>query len=86
GLKHLETAITPGIYDATVMDRDLRVDAEAAWRTTRALAREAGLFVGISAGAAVAGAIQVAATLTQGLVVTLLPDDGNKYVSLGIFD
>ncbi|HRW08707.1 MAG TPA: pyridoxal-phosphate dependent enzyme [Caldilineaceae bacterium] len=86
GLKHLETAITPGIYDATVMDRDLRVDAEAAWRTTGELAREAGLFVGISAGAAVAGAIQVATVLTQGLVVTLLPDDGSKYVSLGIFD
>jgi cysteine synthase B len=85
GLKHLETAIMPGIYDPTVLDRDLRVEAEAAWQTTRALAREAGLFVGISAGAAVAGAITVAQELTTGLVVTLLPDDGSKYISLGIF-
>ncbi len=85
GLKHLETAIMPGIYDPTVLDRDLRVEAEAAWQTTRALAREAGLFVGISAGAAVAGALAVAQELTTGLVVTLLPDDGSKYISLGIF-
>ncbi len=86
GLKYLETAITPGIYDPTVLDRDLRVDAEAAWQSTRALAQEAGLFVGISGGAAVAGAIQLAKELTDGLVVTLLPDDGSKYISLGIFD
>ncbi len=86
GLKHLETAITPDIYDPTLLDRDLRVDAEVAWETTRALARKAGLFVGISAGAAVAGAIDVAKELDAGLVVTLLPDDGSKYVSLGIFD
>lgn len=86
GLKHLETAITPGIYDPSVLDRDLRIGAENAWETTRALAREAGLFVGISGGAAVAGAVTVAAELEEGLVVTLLPDDGSKYVSLGIFD
>ncbi|MCB0062417.1 MAG: pyridoxal-phosphate dependent enzyme [Caldilineaceae bacterium] len=86
GLKHLETAIMPGIYDPTVLDRDLRVDAETVWQTTRDLAREAGLFTGISAGAAVAGALTVAQELTDGLVVTLLPDDGSKYVSLGIFD
>jgi len=86
GLKYLETAITPGIYDPTLHDQDLRVEAEAAWQITRLLAQKAGLFVGVSAGAAVAGAIELAKTLQQGLVVTLLPDDGSKYVSLGIFD
>ncbi|MCX6045026.1 MAG: pyridoxal-phosphate dependent enzyme [Chloroflexi bacterium] len=86
GLKHLATAITPGIYDATLVDRDLRVDTEATWKMTRRLAREAGLFVGVSAGAAVAGAIEVAKELSAGVVVTILPDDGSKYVSLGIFD
>lgn len=86
GLKYLETAIVPGIYDATLMDRDLRVSTEATWTMTRRLAREAGLFVGVSAGAAVAGAIEVAKELEQGVVVTLLPDDGSKYISLGIFD
>ncbi len=86
GLKYLETAITPGIYDATVQDRSLWVAAEAAWTMTRQLAREEGLFVGVSAGAAVAGALTLARELTTGVIVTILPDDGSKYVSLGIFD
>ena len=86
GLKHLATAITPGIYDETAMDSELRIDTEATWTMTRRLAREAGLFVGVSAGAAVAAAIEVAKPLDKGIVVTILPDDGSKYVSLGIFD
>ena len=86
GLKYLETAITPGIFDPKVQDQDLRVEADAAWEITRRLARRAGLFVGVSSGAAMAGALQVARTLSQGVVVTLLPDDGSKYVSLGIFE
>lgn len=86
GLKYLETAITPGIYDPAVQDQDLQVDAEEAWQMTRLLAQKAGLFVGVSSGAAMAGALQVAKPLTQGVVVTLLPDDGSKYVSLGIFE
>ncbi len=86
GLKYLETAITPGIYDPTLHDQAISVSAEAAWQITRGLAQKAGLFVGVSAGAAVAGTIEIAKGLDQGLVVTLLPDDGSKYVSLGIFD
>lgn len=86
GLKHLESAIVPGIYDATLADRNLAIDTETTWRTTLQLAREAGLFVGPSSGAAVAAAIQVARALETGTVVTLLPDDGSKYLSLGIFD
>lgn len=86
GLKHLETAIVPTIWDPSLVDRDLRLEPDAAWQTTRQLAREAGLFVGVSAGAAVAAAVQVAQSLSRGVVVTLLPDDGSKYVSLGIFD
>jgi cysteine synthase B len=86
GLKHLETAIVPGIYDATLPDVQLPIGAEAAWEMARRLGREAGLFVGLSAGAAVAAALDVAKTLEEGVVVTLLPDSGSKYVSLGIFD
>ncbi|MBX2998933.1 MAG: PLP-dependent cysteine synthase family protein [Caldilineaceae bacterium] len=86
GLKHLETAIVPGIYDERLVDRHLPIGPESAWETTRALARQAGLFVGFSSGAAVAAAIQIAKQLDEGIVVTLLPDDGSKYVSLGIFD
>lgn len=86
GLKYLETAITPGIYDPTVQDQELQIGAEAAWQVTRQLAQQAGLFVGVSGGAAMAGALQVARQLEQGVVVTILPDDGSKYISLGIFD
>lgn len=86
GLKHLETAIVPGIWDPSLADSHFPVGAEAAWETTRALASEGGLFVGFSAGAATAAAISVAKTLDAGVVVTLLPDDGSKYVSLGIFN
>ena len=88
GLKYLPTAITPGIYAPSLVDRHMTVGAEAAWDATQALAREAGLFVGFSSGAAVAAAVQVAAELPrfEGVVVTLLPDDGSKYVSLGLFD
>ena len=85
GLKHLATAIPPGIYDETLPDAQRHVDAETVWSMTSRLAREAGLFVGLSAGAA-AAAFQVARELDRGVVVTLLPDDGSKYVSLGLFD
>lgn len=86
GLKYLPTAIVPGIYDATLADCQIAVDAETTWRITRQLARQAALFVGPSAGAAVAGAIHVGRNLENGRIITILPDDGSKYVSLGIFD
>ncbi|MBX3054673.1 MAG: cysteine synthase family protein [Caldilineaceae bacterium] len=86
GLKYLPTAITPGINDDKLADEQLPVTAEAAWEITRRLSREAGLFVGFSSGGAMAAAIEVAKRLESGVVVTLFPDDGSKYVSLGIFD
>jgi cysteine synthase B len=86
GLKHLETSIVPGIYDPTVADRTLSVEAGDALDMTRQLAREAGLLVGFSAGAAVHGALHVANELDSGVVVTLLPDGGAKYLSLGLFE
>ncbi|MYC96075.1 MAG: PLP-dependent cysteine synthase family protein [Caldilineaceae bacterium SB0661_bin_32] len=89
GLKYLPTAITPGIYVPSLVDRHMTVAAETAWDVTQALARSAGLFVGFSSGAAVAAAVQLARELplnSEGVVVTLLPDDGSKYVSLGLFD
>ena len=89
GLKYLPTAITPEIYQPSLVDRHMTVSAEEAWVATRSLARAAGLFVGFSSGAAVAAAVQVATELprnAEGVVVTILPDDGSKYVSLGLFD
>jgi cysteine synthase B len=86
GLKYLPTAITPAIYDPTLVNRHLGIDAEETWAMTRRLTRQAGLFAGLSSGAAMVGAIQVAKELDEGVVVTLMPDDGSKYISLGLFD
>jgi cysteine synthase B len=81
GLKHMETAIVPAIYDSTLADEDLRVSTEEAHRLVRQLAREEGLLVGISAGGALAATLQVAKRLTKGVVVTVFPDGAEKYLS-----
>jgi cysteine synthase B len=81
GLKHMATAIKPGIYDEELADGETAVKTEDAYAMARALARQEGLFVGISAAAAVAASIQVARDLSEGVVVTILPDDGLKYMS-----
>ncbi len=81
GLKHLETARVPGVYDPTLVDRTLGVRTEDAYRTVRRLAREEGLLVGPSSGAAVWAALQVARELEQGCVVAVLPDGGSRYLS-----
>lgn len=86
GLKHLPSSIVPAIYDPSLADAEVTVDPETSWDMTRRLSREQGLFVGLSAGAAAAAALDAALGLDQGTVVTLFPDDGSKYVSLGLFD
>jgi cysteine synthase B len=81
GLKHMETALVPTIYDPSLADEDLRVSTEAAHRMVRRLAREEGLLVGISSGAALAATLQVAGRLNEGVVVTVFPDGAEKYLS-----
>ena len=81
GLKHYETAMIPAIYDATLADAQVSVSTEEAHAMVKRLAREEGLFVGSSAGAAAVAAIKVAETLREGVVVTVLPDGGFKYLS-----
>ena len=81
GLKHMETAMVPAIYDSSMADADLRVSTEDAHHCVRRLAREAGLMVGISAGAALAATLQVARTLTEGVLVTVFPDGAEKYLT-----
>jgi cysteine synthase B len=86
GLKHMESAIVPGIYDPALADEDAAVTTEDAHAMTRRLARDEGLFVGISSGAAAAAALRVAERLEAGVVVTLFPDAGYKYVSERFWD
>jgi cysteine synthase B len=81
GLKHLATADALSIYDPHLVDALAEVDVEDAKAMARRLAREEGLFVGISAGAAVAAALRVARELEAATVVALLPDGGFKYAS-----
>ena len=81
GLKHMETAMVPAIYDSTLADADLRVGTEDAHRCVKRLAREAGLMVGISSGAALAATLQVARTLERGVIVTVFPDGAEKYLT-----
>lgn len=87
GLKHLDTAIVPGIYDASLADEDLAVSTEDAQAMTRRLAREEGIFVGPSSGANVYAAIETARNIRgEGVVVTVLCDSGVKYLDEGFWN
>jgi S-sulfo-L-cysteine synthase (O-acetyl-L-serine-dependent) len=84
GLKHMETAIVPGIYDPKLADRDMGVETEPAQQLTKRLAREEGILAGVSAGAALWAGIEVAKQLPQGeraVIVMIFPDSGEKYLS-----
>jgi cysteine synthase B len=81
GLKHMPTAIVPGIYDPSLADEQIGVSTEEAQRLTRRLAAEQGLLVGVSSGAALAAALQVAAPLESAVIVVIFPDSGSRYLS-----
>ena len=84
GLKHMETAIVPGIYDETLADRNVPIETEAAYAMVRRMAREEGILIGISGGAALAVAERVASEVPvteTAVIVTILPDSGNRYLS-----
>lgn len=81
GLKHMESAIVPGIYDPRLADEDVRVSTEEAHELTRQLAVQVGLLVGISSGANLAGALRVAARASNAIIVVIFCDGGDKYLS-----
>lgn len=81
GLKHLPTSIVPGIYDSSVADETLEISTEEAYAMTLRLAREEGLLVGISSGASMVAALKVAKQVESGVIVTIFPDSGDKYLS-----
>jgi len=86
GLKHMATAIVPGIYDAAFPDRKMLVRTEDAYHMTRRLAREEGLFVGFSAGAACHAALELARETRHGIIVVIFPDGGDKYLSTRLWE
>ncbi|MCA9936607.1 MAG: cysteine synthase family protein [Ardenticatenaceae bacterium] len=81
GLKHMPTAIVPKIYDPTLADENRLIETDRAYEMAKFLARNEGIFVGVSAAAAVYTAVHVAQELSHGIVVTVLPDGGFKYLS-----
>ena len=85
GLKNMEESIVPAIYDPAKLDRTITVKDEEAFEMTRRLAQQEGLFVGMSSGAAVVGALEVARELSAGTVVVLICDRGDRYLSTNLF-
>jgi cysteinyl-tRNA synthetase len=85
GLKNMLESYPPGIYDKTWLDEILHVDDETAFEYCRKLARAEGIFAGMSSGAALGGAIQLAERLESGLIVTIFPDSGERYLSTHLY-
>jgi len=79
GWKHLETAIVPGIYDPLVADKNIEVSSEEAYEVIRAAAKYEGLLLSPSSAANIAGALKIINDIDEGVVVTMLPDNADKY-------
>jgi S-sulfo-L-cysteine synthase (O-acetyl-L-serine-dependent) len=86
GLKHMATAVVPPIFEPHLVDRRVGVATEAAQDMARRLAREEGLLVGVSSGAALVGALRVAADMGSGSAVVIFPDGGERYLSDQFWD
>ena len=85
GLKNLDEAIVPAIYDPAKIDRHIMIESEDAFELTRQIAREEGIFAGMSSGAALYAALKVASEIDSGTIVTIFPDRGEKYLSTELF-
>jgi len=85
GLKNMKEAIVPSIYRPDDLDEKLVIPDDEAYETARLLAVKEGLFVGMSAGAAVTAALRIASDMKEGNVVTILPDRGDRYLSTALF-
>jgi len=85
GLKNLEEAIVPAIYDEAKIDRHIMVESEDAFDLARRVALEEGIFAGMSSGAALWAARVLASEVDAATIVTILPDRGDKYLSTGLF-
>jgi cysteine synthase B len=85
GLKNMTESMVPRIYDPSLLDEKITIEDGEAFETTRLLAAHEGIFVGMSSGAAVAGALAIAHQMTHGTVVVILPDRGDRYLSTTLF-
>jgi len=85
GLKNMEESIVPKIYHPKVWDEKVTVEDEYAFEMTRVLATREGLFLGMSSGAAVGGALKLAKNMDRGTIVVILPDRGDRYLSTTLF-
>ena len=85
GLKNMKESYKPGIFDKSVPSRIVHINDDDAFRTARSLARQEGILVGMSSGAAMSAAIELARGLTAGMVVAILPDGGERYLSTPLF-
>ena len=86
GLKNMEEAIVPEIYDPSEIDESIMVDTEEAYEKAREIVAKEGIFVGMSSGAAMIAASQIIEKLTSGFVVVIFPDRGEKYLSTRLFE
>ena len=85
GLKNMEEAIVPEIYDPSKIDHSILIESEEAFDMARKIVAEEGIFAGMSSGAAMLAALNVIETLDSGLVVVIFPDSGDKYLSTDLF-
>ena len=85
GLKNMEEAIVPSIYDPSLIDEQITVDSQTAFEFSREIVKKEGIFVGMSSGAAMYTALEVAKRLKEGMIVLIFPDRGEKYLSTDLF-
>ncbi len=85
GLKNMKESYPPGIYQRSRLDRVLNIEDDEAYQTARLLAKKEGIFAGMSAGAAMAGAIRLAGEMKSGRIVVIIPDGGERYLSTSLF-
>jgi cysteine synthase B len=86
GLKNMEEAIVPSIYDPSKIDETIMVETEVAYETAREVIRKEGIFVGMSSGAAMYAALKIAAKIRSGNIIVIFPDRGEKYLSTNLFE
>ena len=85
GLKNMEEAIVPAIYDPSKIDETIMIETEKAFEMTRQIVKKEGIFVGMSSGAAMLAAIEIAKKIEKGNIVVIFPDRGEKYLSTNLF-